>query len=313
MKVRLTGIEYGAEGINLYRLASLSGEPLPPFEAGAHIDLQVTDDLARQYSLLFPPPSATEYQIAVQHAEEGRGGSRTLHRHSVVGSVYEISPPRNHFPLRAGGEGAALFAGGIGITPIVSMYRQLKRRGQPVKLFYWTASPERTLFLRELAAEDAAAVHLYHTAGHPAAVPRLASVLGGIPWHDDVYCCGPQRMLDEFDRLTASRPADRVHRECFSPSAEALVPGDSFRVFLKRSQKSVLVGADETLLAACLAADIDMSYSCEEGICGACEVKVLAGQVIHRDSVLSPAQREKSGAMMACCSRGVGDTLVLDL
>jgi ferredoxin-NADP reductase len=313
LKVRLTRIDYGAEGINIYRFSSLSGEPLPPFEPGAHIDLYITADISRQYSLLFPAPTPVDYQIAVQHDANGRGGSATLHRQSVVGAIYDISLPRNHFPLGSGEGDHALFAGGIGITPIISMYRKLKADGRPVKLYYWTASADRTLFRKELTAAEASDVVIFHTGGDAPTPPRLSAVLSGIPDDADLYCCGPERMLDEFDQMTTRRPAEKVHREHFSPRADKLAPGDAFRVFLKRSQKTLMVDTEQTLLQACLEADVDASYSCEEGVCGACEVKVLAGKVIHRDSVLSPEQRAKSEVMMICCSRGVGDELVLDI
>lgn len=314
LRLRLVGIAYGADGINLYRFASLTGEPLPGFTPGAHLDLTIAPGLTRAYSLLWPMPAPDSYEIAVRLSPEGKGGSRALHRGGLVGAIFETSLPRNHFALSpAPTPGYALFAGGIGITPIISHFRALRREGRPVRLHYWTGTPAQTLFLAELQAAPADAVRLYHTR-EGAAVPRLADVLAGLPAGFQLYCCGPAAMIDAFERATADRPADLVHRERFAaPAPVEADAADSFRVRLQRSGKLLSIGADESILGACLAAGIDASYSCEEGVCGACAVRVLAGEVIHRDSVLSPAERAAADTMMICCSRGRGDALVIDL
>ncbi|TRX75173.1 PDR/VanB family oxidoreductase [Pseudomonas mangiferae] len=308
--VRLTAIEYGAPGVNHYRFSSLDGQPLPAYEPGAHIDLELAPGLVRQYSLLWPSPRASDYLIAVQVSEAGKGGSRQLHYESVVGAVYRVSAPRNLFPLQASGI-SYLFAGGIGITPIVSMYRQLRRQGRAVQLFYWSATPEHALFAEELQ-DGVDGVRLFHTRSG-VAVPRLKDIVRDAPAEACLYCCGPTAMIDEFDRVTAGRAPATVHRERFSASTDALQPGDGFQVTLQRSGMTLSVGPDQTLLQVCEAAGVDVAYSCEEGVCGACEVRVLGGEIEHRDTVLSPQQRARGDCMMICCSRGIGASLVLDL
>jgi ferredoxin-NADP reductase len=310
-KARLHAVEYGAPGINIYTFASLDGEPLAAYEPGAHVDIAMGPDLIRQYSLLWPATSPSQYRIAVQLSEAGKGGSRQLHFESVVGAVYDLSQPRNHFPLTASDESFHLFAGGIGITPIISMYRQLKGAGRTVSLYYWSSSPQHMLFHDQLCKEGGD-VHLFHTRTGET-TPRLKDVLAPLPDDAQLYCCGPQGMVDEFDRLTLERPEANTHRERFSATTDALQPGDSFRVRLQRSGLSLTVPAELSLLQVCEASGVNVAYSCEEGVCGACEVKVLAGQVEHRDTVLTPGQRQRSESMMICCSRGVGDSLVLDL
>jgi ferredoxin-NADP reductase len=310
LELRLVGIAYGVPGINLYRLASLHGTPLPPFEPGAHIDLHVAGGVVRQYSLLWPQPRPDTFEIAVQEAADGRGGSRAWHHETVVGRAYRVSAPRNHFPLGpASGETTWLFAGGIGITPIISMYRRLVAAGCPVRLHYWSRNPEAALFRSELAGIADGSVRLHYTGD---AALRLADVLADVPAEAPLYCCGPARMIDAFDQLTAGRPPALVHRERFASLPAAAEPGTSFTIRLVRSGLTLDVGREDTVLAACLAAGIDLSYSCEEGVCGACEVRVVAGRVDHRDQVLSPAARAGSATMMACCSRGL-TTLDLDL
>lgn len=310
LTLRLVDVAYGVPGINLYQLASLDGAPLPGFEPGAHVDLHVASGLVRPYSLLWPQPAPDRFAIAVQEASDGRGGSRAWHHETVVGKTYPVSPPRNHFPLGPAVETTSwLLAGGIGITPIISMYRKLVAGGRPVRLHYWTRAPEATLFHRELAAVADGSVRLHHTAG-PA--PRLADVLAEVPAEAPLYCCGPARMIDAFDALTEGRAPALVRRERFAAPPTETGPGDSFTVRLARSGRSLEIGVDETVLGACLAAGIDLPYSCEEGVCGACEVRVLSGRVDHRDQVLSPAARAASTTMMACCSRGL-TALELDL
>jgi ferredoxin-NADP reductase len=312
LRVRLTGIFYGALGINVYRLTSTDGRALPPFEPGAHIDFHIDGEMTRQYSLLWPAPSREDYLVAVQLADSGRGGSKALHRRSVVGELYDISPPRNHFALADGSLRCRLFAGGIGITPIVSMFRRLRSTGREVELFYWTACPERTLFLDELRADPD--VRMFHASSSVSPRVRVGDIVKNMPEEVCLYCCGPDSMLADFDRATRDRPAGLAHRERFTAVTDSnALQTDSFQVLLKRSGQTVNVQSSESLLDVCRTAGIDVAYSCEEGVCGACEVKVLAGEVMHRDSVLSPAQHTRSDTMMICCSRGKGASLVLDL
>jgi ferredoxin-NADP reductase len=308
--VRLSSVEYGAPGINIYRFSSIDGSPLPAFEPGAHIDIELTEDVTRQYSLIWPAPSASDYLIAVQVAETGKGGSRRLHYESVVGATYKVSLPRNHFQLQDS-EYCYLLAGGIGITPIVSMYRLRKEQGLPVKMIYWTTTREQQMFASELRA-DAAQVQLLQTRENGGS-PRLKDMLADIPLDAAIYCCGPSGMIDEFEQATANRQPELIHRERFSASTDALQPNDGFQVLLQRSGLTLTVGPEETLLQVCEAAGVEVTYSCEEGVCGACEVKVLAGEIEHRDTVLSAQQRAAGNCMMACCSRGVGHSLVVDL
>lgn len=308
--VRLDGVSFGAAGINLYRFCSLDGSALPAFEPGAHIDVQISTVHRRQYSLIWPAPSADSYVVAVQVAEAGRGGSKALHYESVVGSTLHISAPRNHFPLQAGAERYALFAGGIGITPIVSMFRHLKQAGKHVDLYYWSATPNRTLFHKELASDPCVHLMFETSPGQPQMM--ISDVIRGLPAQTHLYCCGPARMLDEFDAMSVSRAEGSTHRERFSAPVETL-PRGVFKAYLKKSNKVLTVGVDETLLQACLASGVDAAYSCEEGVCGACEVAVLEGKVDHRDSILTPSEREAGGKMMICCSRAKDESVVLDL
>jgi ferredoxin len=189
------------------------------------------------------------------------------------------------------------------------MYRSLKQAGAAVELYYWTANRGRTLFFDELRDDEC--VHLLHDSAPGQPSLRISDVIRDLPMDTQLYCCGPEPMLNEFDAVCANRPEHAVHRERFS--APESLPADAFQVQLVRSKRTLMVTAGETLLQACIEAGVDVSYSCEEGVCGACEVKVLSGEVEHRDAILTPAQRKANSCMMICCSRGVGASLVLDL
>lgn len=309
--VRLTDIVYGADGINLYRFTSLDGTSLPSFEPGAHIDIEISTRHRRQYSLLWPATSDDSYSIAVQVADVGRGGSKALHYDSVVGNIYKISTPRNHFPLQSGAAKYVLFAGGIGITPIVSMYRWLTQQQIPAELHYWTTAHSRTLFVDELSRD--ANVHLQQASSPGRPSRRIEDVIRELPNDTQLYCCGPERMLEAFDTACLDRPAGFAHRERFAAAARPLEDISGFQVKLARSNRTLIVGPNESLLQVCLGVGIDVGYSCEEGVCGACEVSVLDGEIEHRDSVLSPAERAGNRKMMICCSRAARGTLTLDL
>lgn len=306
MTLRLVSVEHGADAINLYRFAAPDRTPLPAFEPGAHIDVDVAPGVTRQYSLLWSPGTADRYEIAVHYPGGDTSSARHLHRESVVGAKYQVSQPRNHFGLTDEDGEFHLFAGGIGITPIVSMYRKLAADGRKAQLHYWTRSPARTLFHEELAG--ATGVEVIHT--ESPGVPRLAEVVADIPASAQLYCCGPTAMIDEFERITAGRDPECVHRERFTAKTVEETDLTGFDVTLQRAAKRLHIGPEETILGACIEAGLDVAFSCEEGVCGACEVSVIAGDVEHRDSVLTVAEQAKNDRMMICCSRGRGNVVI---
>jgi tetrachlorobenzoquinone reductase len=308
--VRLQSIEYGARNINLYKFVAVDGRPLDPVAPGAHIDLEINGEHRRSYSLTNSSDAPDEYIIGVHANPKGRGGSVAWHRESVVGDTYSISNPRNNFPLSESRDAAYLFAGGIGITPIVSMYRYLKANGTPAKLFYWVRSTEDILFRSELAPDGSVEIFVTGEAGECG--PRIGECIRSVPLNAELYCCGPSGMLSEYQAATASRPGNRVHFEKFSGEPIEANQG-SFTVRLAKLGKTIEVQPGQSILQACLDAGVEMSYSCEEGICGACETHVLQGAVIHRDSFRTPEEHDKLGTMMVCCSVAAGDELVLDI
>lgn len=311
LPVRVQAMRYEADGILSIELASPEGQPLPPFEAGAHIDLHLPNGVTRSYSLWNSPEERHRYVIGVLRDRNSRGGSRYVHEQLRVGATINIGAPRNNFPLDAAAAHTVLVAGGIGITPMFGMLNELRRLGRPVELLYCARSRAEAAFVAQLAGQDGVRLHFDDEAGAP---PDLRAALAGQPAHAHVYCCGPAPMLKAFEAACAELGLDKVHIERFAPAEEVVaMQGSDYECLLAHSQKVVLVPAGKSLLDALLEAGADVDHSCREGVCGSCEVAVLDGVPDHRDGVLSKAEREAGKTMMACVSGCKGRRLVLDL
>jgi len=310
IEVRVECIRYGSHDTNIYELRPTNGVTLPTAQAGAHIALLLAPKLVRHYSLLYCHASPSVYTIAVKRDAASRGGSSYIHEKLRVGDLLQIEPPRNNFPLCEDAGTTLLLAGGIGITPMYCMWQRLVAAGNHVRLVYSCRSRKDALFLAELAGRSEVQLHFDDENG--GRVLDTASLLEGTPLDAHIYCCGPSPMLKAFERLTAGRPAECVHVEYFVSTQEKATEGE-FVVKLARAGTTIPVAAGQSVLTALRAAGINAPYSCEEGICGACEVAVLGGVPDHRDSVLSEAERATNSRMMICCSGSKTPELLLDL
>jgi len=308
-RFRVQAMHLGAEQIHLYELVPVTPMQLPEVEPGAHIDLQLPNGLLRQYSLISPLCDARRYLIAVKREAQGRGASRWLHDQLRLGQTLEVSACRNSFPLRDTEDDYLLLAGGIGITPIYSMYRHLQAQGKRLRLHYWGRSADTMLFHEALQAEADATLH----AGQEAPRPRLQEVLAGVSQNTSIYCCGPQSMIDELQATAAEQGLERVYHERFGKAVIDTEDSDSFEMVLARSGRVIAVAKDETMLEALIKQEVEVMYSCEQGICGACEVRCLEGDILHLDSVQTAAEHEKNGTVMVCCSRAASARIVLDI
>lgn len=314
LQVLVRSITFEAAGVLSFELRSVDGQPLPAFTAGAHVDLHLPGGLVRSYSLLNPQEDRQRYLIAIRHEPQGRGGSRAAHD-LKVGQQVEISPPRNNFPLTETAPSSVLIAGGIGITPLWSMAQRLESLGGSWELYYCARTRGQAALLEaieQLPAAARARVHLHFDHEPGAGVLDLAELVARYPAETHFYCCGPAGMLQAFQQCTADRPRECVHLEYFSNTKEAASSG-GFSVQLARQGLSLPVPAGNTILQTLLDAGIDVPHSCLDGICGSCEVRVLAGEPEHRDLVLSPEEQARNNRMMICCSGCKGESLVLDL
>jgi ferredoxin-NADP reductase len=226
----------------------------------------------------------------------------------------KLRGPHNLFRLDEGAPAYLLVAGGIGITPILTMADRLKALGKPYAIHYAGARRAGMALVDRLQADHGDALHLYPKDEGLRA--DLAALVAALPEGGQVYACGPDRMIAALEGLTAGRPEGTLHVEHFSTDLGTLDPSkeQAFEVELRDSGLTLTVPADQTLFDTIAAAGIDVACDCREGLCGSCEVEVLEGAVDHRDRVLSKGERTEGRRMMSCCSRARdGGKLVLAL
>ncbi|GAA1778317.1 PDR/VanB family oxidoreductase [Actinomadura chokoriensis] len=300
-----------ADGVLSVTLAGLGGTPLPTWEPGAHLELDL-GTWVRQYSLCGDPGETGTYRIAVLYEPDGRGGSAFVHEELRPGQTVRVRGPRNRFPLEDASRYLFL-AGGIGITPLLPMIARAAGRGVPWRLVYGGRSRSSMAFLPELARYgDAVAVVPEDLDGRP----DLDALLGTPQEGTAVYCCGPEGLLAAVEGRCAAWPDGSLHVERFAaaPRDPASDGEDTaFEVECAQSGLTIEVAADETVMDALEQAGVQVPNACREGICGSCETPVLAGVPDHRDGLLTDAEREAGKTMMPCVSRCLSARLVLDL
>jgi ferredoxin-NADP reductase len=307
MSLVIEQIAEQAEDVVSVTLAAPDGADLPIWSPGSHVDVFLPSGKQRQYSLCGDPRNRRNYRIAVRHIRDGGGGSREVHEGLRVGDVLHIRGPRNAFRMVTA-DSYLFVAGGIGITPILPMVQEADRRGTPWRLIYLGRSRDSMPFLNELARYTGGDVEIRPDTefGTPDTAALLDRALPG----GAVYVCGPPPVLDAARRrLSAIAGSGSLHTERFS--APPVVGGAAFDVELLRSGVTVSVGAEESALTAIRRSKPDVAYSCQQGYCGTCTVRVLSGSVEHRDNSL--LESERTGAMAVCVSRSEGGPLVLDL
>lgn len=297
------------------RLVPVEGV-LSDVEPGAHIDVEAAPGLVRQYSLIDPRGPASSYTIGVKLEAGSRGGSKAVHEGMAVGALLRISRPRNNFPLRDGAGRSVLIAGGIGLTPLLSMARSLHAEGRSFALHYFARSAQHAAFgdlLQGLG--DACELRLGLDGAETAAA--VASVLSTRSAGDHAYTCGPAPMLELVRKSAAELgwPSDRVHFEYFAAPTDVAPrnPDASFDVVLAKRGMTVHVPAGVSIVAALRQQGVDVETSCEQGLCSTCLTGVLGGIPDHRDYVLDEREKAANDQMLLCVSRAKSATLVLDL
>jgi tetrachlorobenzoquinone reductase len=309
--VRVNAIRYAARDTHLYELVRPDGGALPAYEPGAHIDLHLPNGLIRQYSLINPEREPKSYTLGIKRDPASRGGSRYIHDELRVGRTLKISAPRNNFALNEGAAHVVLFAGGIGITPIWCMVQRLAALGRPWTLYYAARSRSDMAFLAALETMAPAQFHF-----DDESVGRfldVATLVAQAPKDAHLYCCGPTAMLGAFEAATKDWPREQVHIEYFTPKVLADDQKGGFVVELAKSGQEFVIPEGQTILQVLLDAGVDVDYSCELGICGACEQRVISGEPIHRDSILSEEEQASNTKVMICCAGCKSERLVLDL
>ncbi|MEU8782780.1 PDR/VanB family oxidoreductase [Streptomyces sp. NPDC048637] len=300
--------------VRSFELVHPAGAALPKWAPGAHIDVLVTDadpGMVRQYSLCGDPDDSGRYRFAVLREENGRGASRFLHESVTAGSQLLVRAPRNNFPLVSAPH-YLFIAGGIGITPVLPMVRTAHEQGAEWDLFYGGRRRERMAFLPDLDGYGAR-VRVLPEDEH--GLLPLAGILAAAGPDTAVYCCGPEPLLAAVERLWDERRVGTLHIERFQPRPQepSAAPDKGFDVRVASTGATVRVGPEQSIMDALGTVGIDVPSSCREGTCASCETTVLAGEVEHRDSVLSEEERATGETMMLCVSRARSPQLVLDL
>ncbi|WP_394839075.1 PDR/VanB family oxidoreductase [Pendulispora rubella] len=294
-----------ALGIKRFELVHPEGAALPAFTAGAHVDVTTPIGLVRPFSLCNDPAERHRYVLAVLRESQGRGGSKAMHDKIAPGHTLSVSEPKNDFPLEEEGEHWTLVAGGIGATPLVAMAYRLHALRRCFDFHYCARSREHLPFRAELEALVAPdRLHIHANERAP-----LARLLAKPSKNAFVYCCGPPSLMGAVRSATADWSADRVRFEAFKVD----VPEDAtaFEVELARSGQIVPVRETESILVALWRAGITRPLSCEVGICGTCRTPYLEGEPEHKDTLLTPEERQRE--LLVCISRCRGRKLVLDI
>ncbi|RZL80178.1 MAG: oxidoreductase [Rhodococcus sp. (in: high G+C Gram-positive bacteria)] len=293
-------------------LIDSTGEDLPVWEAGAHIDIHLPGDLIRQYSLHSDPGDRSRYEVAILRDPNSRGGSQYIHDEITKGATFTTSFPRNNFSLEPADE-YLFIAGGIGITPMLPMMRAAAARQRPYRMIYAGRSRTKMAFVEQLGDQD----NVQFCVSDEDTRMNVDDLLGSqLDPGVHIYSCGPERLLDALAARCAELGLSKqLHAERFSGTAVELDPNVevAFEVELSRSGKTLTVAPDQTILDAVLAGGIKASNSCAEGVCGSCETTVLEGEVDHRDQILDEDEKAENDVMMICCSRAHSARLVLDL
>ena len=291
---------------------SVEGGAIPRWQAGAHIRVQLPGGGDRPYSLMALPnlPDGC-LALGVLREQTSTGGSEFMHA-LKMGDVIRASAPVNNFGLHAGNAPAILFAGGIGITPVLSMAAELKARGNSLRLHYAGRAQGLLAFLPQLQEICSENLSIHYDSDNSCL--DIAAALDDAASNTQIYVCGPVAMIEAVKAAALAKgiPADRIHYELFK-AEQPSSPDKPFEVELKSTGQVVTVAADQTIIQALEAAGLDVLYDCQRGDCGICQCGVIAGLPDHRDVILSDDEKASNKVMQLCVSRAKSERLVLDL
>jgi phthalate 4,5-dioxygenase reductase subunit len=315
MTLRVEDASWAARDIRCFDLRAPDGQDLPAFTAGAHLCLRTPSGDLRQYSLCNDPQERHRYLIAVKREAQGRGGSRSLVDTVQAGDLLWVRPPENQFELDSRARSLLLVAGGIGLTPLLAMARQLLDEGtRTFRLIVLTRDAESTAFLDTLRADPLARCTLvHHDGGDLARAFDLWPLLEkpGSLHGQHLYCCGPKGLMEAVRDMTGHWSSATVHFESFGADTAPRPDDTAFEIVLARSGRRLAVPAGRSALQVLREHEVRVTSSCESGTCGSCRTALLDGQADHRDLVL--LDEEKTSQFMPCVSRATRGPLVLDL
>jgi phthalate 4,5-dioxygenase reductase component len=311
LSLRVTRNDRIADGIHVLEFRNAGGQPLPEFSAGAHVAIRAPNGLLRKYSLCNDPAERDRYLVAIKREANGRGGSSNLIDNTKAGDELMVAPPVNDFRLPQRAQDFLFIAGGIGITPIMAMIREIQRQGKRFRLFYCSRSPETTAFIDELSAPELKDhVTIHYDQGDPTRSLDLKPILAERKNREHLYCCGPRPLMEAVRAMTDHWSSTAVHFEAFSEAETHKATDKPFKVRLARSGKVIDVPTTKTILEVLRENGVEVPSSCETGTCGTCRTKLIAGEADHRDLVL--AEHERADTIMICVSRARTDEITID-
>ncbi|PTT77183.1 oxidoreductase [Pelomonas sp. HMWF004] len=315
LQLRVAAKRPAAQDVVELTLEPLAAEPLPAFNAGAHVELHLPGGLVRPYSLCNAPGETHRYVLGVLLETQSRGGSAAVHEQLQVGQGLAVGAPKNNFALQPTPAHKLLLAGGIGITPILSMARQLAAQRNSFALHYAGRSRARMAFL-DVLAQAPLATHTQLHVGDENGAMDMAAVLAAQPAGSELYVCGPPGFIDAA--LGTARQlgwADaRLHRELFGAAPRAAEGEDQpFDIEVEGTGQLIHVPATSTAAQALLAAGVPLLTSCEQGVCGTCLTRVVVGEPDHRDQYLTAEEQSANDQFLPCCSRAKSPSLVISL
>lgn len=318
MQVMISEINDETSDIKSLVLMSPYGTLLPRFTAGAHIDVVISESITRQYSLCNSSSECDRYVIGVKKDPDSRGGSSRIHESFKAKDIIEIGYPRNHFPVDENARSHVLFAGGIGVTPLLSMCYELLESDASFNLHYFARDEDSIAFKTAFYSPEFAGKIHFHLGKSPSEtkaeiieiLQTESSVIGA-----HVYTCGPGPFMDlVIDQARELFPANAVHSERFKAGTlDGNTVDTEFEVHLARSNKTFLVPPGKSILDVMAAEGLPCSASCKEGVCGTCLTGVVEGIPEHRDFYLNDDEKQASDEMCICVSRAKTHRLVLDI
>lgn len=315
IEVVVTRRVLAAPGIMNFELRRPDNGVLPAFTAGSHIDLHLPNGLVRQYSLCNSSSRSEHYEIAVLLEPDGRGGSKSAHEDLVPGTIVRIAAPRNLFAL-VPGRHSILLAGGIGVTPILSMADALASADASFEFHYCARSDDRAAFRDRIAASPfASRVQFHFDDGDSSQKLDIRAALSDARDDIHLYVCGPTGFMDYVlsNAKECGWSEANTHFEFFTAQGTSQSGDTGFDLKLARSGRVIRVEADQTVIKALTLCGIDIPVSCEQGICGTCLTDVLEGEVEHRDQFLTEEEQTSNKLFTPCCSRSKSPMLVIDL
>ena len=302
LQVVVSKVEKMSELVTKFEFRALDGSDLPMWTAGAHLDVVVAPEFLRQYSMSGNPKDQSCYQIGVLREDDGRGGSKMMHRIFAEGRKVFVSKPINHFELEETAFNTFLMGGGIGITPLIAFAHRLHALGKEFELHYSASHHNNAGYMQDLANFPWAKKVKYHftNEGNRA---DLEKILGRYRRGSHVYTCGPEPYMAEVIKVAAKAgfPEDTLHSEHFSVPEVPKYKNREFVLRLAKSGKEFKVPDNKDAVTILLENGYKIDLKCSDGICGVCRCDVISGKVEHRDFVLSNKQRQSS--MILCQSR----------